>query len=74
MDGSRRSPGFASESSGNSTTATGLPRDIPSDRLQFPRLQLRGSAGFSPASLLLNAEEDARTKELGKNKCSVKKI
>jgi hypothetical protein len=24
--------------------------DRPSDRLRFPRLQLRGSAGFSPAS------------------------
>jgi hypothetical protein len=24
--------------------------DIPSDQLRFPRLQLRGSAGFAPAS------------------------
>jgi hypothetical protein len=33
---------------------------------KFPRLQLRGSAGFSPASLLIHAEEDARTKETEK--------
>src|SRR6266852_6698883 len=35
-------------------TTAGLPRftfsDSPSDRLRFPRLQLRGSAGFAPAS------------------------
>jgi hypothetical protein len=32
---------------------------------EFPRLQLRGSAGFSPASLL---NEDARTKEVEKER------
>src|ERR1017187_9334334 len=30
--------------------ADGLPGNFPSDRLQFPRLQLRGSAGIAPAS------------------------
>src|SRR5580698_5053056 len=40
-----------------------FPGIAPSDWLPFPRLQLRGSAGFSPASLLINADEDARTKE-----------
>ena len=61
MDGSRRSPGFASQNvsllsvSFHSTSAycnrpsQGL-LEIPSDRLRCPRLQLRGSAGFSPAS------------------------
>jgi|ERR1700722_4731530 len=39
---------------------------FPSDWLLFPRLQLRGSAGFSPASLLINADEGARTKYFGK--------
>jgi len=38
----------------------------PSDWLQFPRLQLRGSAGFSPASLLVK-NEVARTEDLEKN-------
>jgi hypothetical protein len=33
---------------------------------KFPRLQLRGSAGFSPASLLVKANEDAQTKEVVK--------
>jgi len=33
---------------------------------EFPRLQLRGSAGFSPASLLTSGDEDARTKEVEK--------
>jgi hypothetical protein len=37
-----------------SATTTGLPRlsfsGFPSDQLRFPRLQLRGSAGFAPAS------------------------
>jgi hypothetical protein len=35
---------------------------FPSDRRQFPRLQLRGSAGFSPASLPHHGDKDARTK------------
>jgi hypothetical protein len=34
---------------------------------EFPRLQLRGSAGFSPASLLIAIDEDARTKEVEKD-------
>jgi hypothetical protein len=33
---------------------------------EFPRLQLRGSAGFSPASPLTAGDEDARTKEVEK--------
>jgi hypothetical protein len=33
---------------------------------EFPRIQLRGSAGFSPASLLTFVDEDARTKEVEK--------
>jgi hypothetical protein len=33
---------------------------------KFPRLQLRGSAGISPASLLVSGDEDAQTKEVGK--------
>jgi hypothetical protein len=33
---------------------------------EFPRLQLRDSAGFSPASLLTSVGEDARTKEVEK--------
>jgi len=35
---------------------------------EFPRLQLRGSAGFSPASLLTVVDEDARTKEVEKER------
>jgi len=38
------------------------PSQFPSGRLLFPRLQLRGSAGFSPASLLVTDNEVARTK------------
>jgi hypothetical protein len=33
---------------------------------KFPRLQLRGSAGFSPASLPVKADKDAQTKEVVK--------
>jgi hypothetical protein len=61
VDGSHRSPGFASqnvrtldEHAQHPVAAIGLPRfsfsGCPSDRLRCPRLQLRGSAGFSPAS------------------------
>jgi hypothetical protein len=38
---------------------------------EFPRLQLRGSAGFSPASLLISVDEDARTKQLRKKKSTL---
>jgi len=38
-------------------------RDEPSGRRQFPRLQLRGSAGFAPASLSLPGGKDAHTYE-----------
>src|ERR1700730_8456616 len=41
--------------------ALGLPGTRPSGRRQFPRLQLRGSAGFSPASLSSPSGEDARS-------------
>ena len=42
---------------------------------EFPRLQLRGSAGFSPASLLIRTDEirsdkDTRTKEVVKERKS----
>ena len=35
---------------------------------EFPRLQLRGSAGFPPASLLTAIDENARTKEIEKER------
>ena len=41
--------------------AAGLPGTHPSDQRRFPRLQLRGSAGFAPASLSSPSGEDART-------------
>jgi hypothetical protein len=41
--------------------ADGLPREFPSDRLRFSRLQLRGSAGIAPASLSSPRGEDAQT-------------
>ena len=39
-----------------------------------PRLQLRGSAGFSPASLPVRGDEGARTKELAKSRTTAWKI
>jgi hypothetical protein len=47
---------------------------FPSGRLQFPRIQLRGSAGFSPASLLIPGDEDARTKVCERTKPNVEGI
>jgi hypothetical protein len=47
--------------------ATSLPRDFPSDWLPFPRLQLRGSAGFSPASLFIGVMKVREPNMLGKN-------
>jgi hypothetical protein len=41
-------------------------REIPSGREQCPRLQLRGSAGFAPASLSSPSGEDARSEGIGK--------
>ena len=45
---------------------------------EFPRLQLRGSAGFSPASLLIRLtnqiDEDARTKEVEKERKATSRI
>ncbi len=46
-----------------SVHALGLPGTLPSGRGQFPRLQLRGSAGFSPASLSSPSGKDARSEE-----------
>src|ERR1700730_8707097 len=43
-------------------------RVLPSDRLCFPRLQLRGSAGFSPASLLVSADEGANQRSCERTK------
>src|SRR5438309_7476043 len=48
--GMRRSPGLRVRMLYPEITY-GLPGFGPSDRRRFPRLQLRGSAGFSPASL-----------------------
>jgi hypothetical protein len=43
--------------------AVALPGISPSGRWQFPRLQLRGSAGFAPASLSSPSGEDAHSEE-----------
>jgi hypothetical protein len=41
---------------------------FPGDRLQFPRLQLRGSAGISPASLSFAERQKTRIpKDMEKN-------
>ena len=48
-----------------------LPGISPSGRWQFPRLQLRGSAGFSPASLTSPSGEVARSEEFTKIKTTV---
>jgi hypothetical protein len=64
VDGARRSPGFASkdvDDAGTSVIARGLPGITPSGREQFPRSQLRGSAGLAPASLSLPSGKDARS-------------
>jgi hypothetical protein len=80
VDGSRQSPGFASEDSFRyPTNATSLPRVTPVTGCEFPRLQLRGSAGFSPASLLIRTDEirsdkDARTKEVVKEQKATSRI
>ena len=50
-----------------SGVARGLP-GIPSGRGQFPRLQLRGSAGFAPASLSSPSGKDARSEGITKSK------
>jgi len=54
-----------------SVHAPGLPGISPSGRWQFPRLQLRGSAGFSPASLTSPSGEVARSEEFTKIKTTV---
>jgi hypothetical protein len=43
-----------------------FPGILPVADLRLPRLQLRGSAGFSPASLLVRMTKGARTKEFVK--------
>src|SRR5579864_2692752 len=60
VDGSRRSPGFASKD-GFTIRSRPRPSRFPSGRGQFPRLQLRGSAGFAPASQSSPSGEDARS-------------
>ncbi len=46
--------------------ADGLPKNRPGGREQFPRLQLRGSAGFAPASLSSPSGKDARSENIYK--------
>ena len=41
-----------------------------SGRLRCPRLQLRGSAGFAPASLSLSSERNARTQFESRIECT----
>ncbi len=52
---------LASQVQEHPDSADGLPGNSPSDRLRFPRLQLRGSAGIAPASLSSLWGEDAQT-------------
>ena len=74
MDGSRQSPGFASKDSFHCpTTTTGLP-SYPVTGCEFPRLQLRGSAGFPPASLPISSMRNARTKEVEKERKTTSRI
>jgi hypothetical protein len=58
-DGMRRSPGFASKDD-ESEASVAFP-EFSSGLGQFPRLQLRDSAGFTPASLSSPRGEDAHT-------------
>src|SRR5580700_395201 len=51
--------------------ALGLPGISPSGRGQFPRLQLRGSAGFSPASLSSPSGKDARSERNDKEQKTI---
>jgi hypothetical protein len=44
---------------------------FPSDRLRFPRLQLRGSTGFSPASLLISVTRVREPKKVVKEQTDV---
>ena len=60
IDGSRRSPGLRVRMSDTRISPPAFP-GFPSGRGQFPRLQLRGSAGFAPASLSLPSGKDARS-------------
>jgi len=60
----RRSPGFASEDLKSEAPAA-FP-EFSSGHGQFPRLQLRDSAGFSPASLPSPSGEDTRSYGLEK--------
>jgi hypothetical protein len=64
--GMRRSPGFASEDLKSEAPAA-FP-EFSSGHGQFPRLQLRDSAGFSPASLPSPSGEDARSYGLEKDR------
>ena len=51
-----------------------FPGFVPSDRRRCPRLQLRGSAGFTPASLSSPSGKDARSEEMPKSRNSVQRI
>jgi len=50
--------------------ASGLPRANSSGPVRCPRLQLRGSAGFAPASQSSLSKEDARTNFLKHRECT----
>jgi hypothetical protein len=64
-DGMRRSPGFASEDESEAPAA--FP-EFSSGHGQFPRLQLRDSAGFAPASLSSPSGENAPSDGLEKER------
>ncbi len=50
--------------------ASGLPRANSSGPVRCPRLQLRGSAGFAPASQSSLSKEDARTSFQKQEECT----
>jgi hypothetical protein len=54
--------------------AAGLPREISSDRRRCPRLQLRGSAGFTPASQFPSEQTEMREPNLKEQKKRVQEI
>ena len=67
MDGSRRSPGFASKDKTNCpTSATCLPRNYPSGGLQTSSLTVARQRGILTRFPPRQANEDAQTKEVVK--------
>jgi hypothetical protein len=54
--------------------AAGLPRNLSSDRRRCPRLQLRGSAGFTPASQFPSERTEMREPNLKELKKRVQEI